>query len=213
MKISKLIVFSLVLCMGICGVSDFAEADLWVDEARGLVYDSDQNLTWLRDADYGYFRYHDSAVSWVNNLVYEGYDDWRLPVADSSCQGTYPAYNCSNSELGHLFYTELGNTAGGPLTNTGPFLDIVPSDGGPRNLSGMMWTGTFAYGRSPHYYVFDFNDGGQSIDVSGLEYQVWAVREGNSGITAPVVPEPISSILFITGGLLLSGRRFIRRQV
>ena len=67
------------------------------------------------------------AQAWVDNLVYGGFDDWRLPTtlqADSSCSSQYPhatgtisySYNCSGSELGHLFYDELGGTAGSPLS-------------------------------------------------------------------------------------------------
>jgi hypothetical protein len=49
------------------------------------------------------------AQAWAANLSYGGYDDWRLPTVTTSCLGD----NCtSGTELGHLFYNELGGTAG-----------------------------------------------------------------------------------------------------
>ena len=61
------------------------------------------------------------------------YDDWRLPsTVDGPCgygyDGTTTAgYNITSSEMGHLFYTELGNkgyydTTGNVLNQDGDYL-------------------------------------------------------------------------------------------
>lgn len=61
-------------------------------------------------------------------------NDWRLPTTlqpDPTCDdqggGDGYGYNCTGSEIGHLWYVELGNTAGVPMSNTGGFQNLQPS--------------------------------------------------------------------------------------
>lgn len=64
-----------------------ASATLW-DRGGGMIYDDVLNITLLQDANYaktsgyssnGQFQNWSDAVAWVDQLVYGGYDDWRLP--------------------------------------------------------------------------------------------------------------------------------------
>lgn len=59
-----------------------------IDRGNGMVYDTVLDITWLQDVMYartsgadadGVFNYQ-SANAWANNLVYNGFDDWRLPT-------------------------------------------------------------------------------------------------------------------------------------
>src|SRR5262245_36355567 len=73
---------------------------LLIVQGRGLIYDTNQNITWLQDAAYfvtqgnvpgdlGGRLWWDDATRWVDTLVYAGYDDWRLPATlqpDSTCE-------------------------------------------------------------------------------------------------------------------------------
>lgn len=129
------------------------------DRGNGMIYDSSQNITWLQDANYantsGYTTTNfagrmtwDQATAWADQLVYGGYDDWRLPSAGLSgtatCStaanyatcpdkfnGAYDtSYNNSRSEIGHLFL-ELDNKANYTING----IEVAPSERGFLNTT------------------------------------------------------------------------------
>jgi hypothetical protein len=115
------------------GLTTATEATL-IDRGNGLIYDTDQDLTWLQDANYaltsgyatqlggylmdGRMRWQE-AMDWVDGLNYGGYDDWRLPtVIDTGTIGANQGYSdtdagynvdTSASELAYMFHVNLGN--------------------------------------------------------------------------------------------------------
>lgn len=115
-------------------VSGAAQAAL-VDRGGGLIYDTDLNVTWLKDTNYAQTSGYDAdgrmtwsqAVTWADNLSYYDsvrnvtYSDWRLPATTPTDNGTndcnfaYSGTDCGynvnpvSSEMAHLYFTELGN--------------------------------------------------------------------------------------------------------
>lgn len=153
--------FSLFAVTALFGFSATPTDATLYDRGSGLIYDSDLNITWLQDANFAKTTGYDldgtmtwlQAMTWAANLTYYDsvrditYDDWRLPATTNlsypqyvfGYDGTTSAgYNISGSEMGHLYYTELGNksyfdTSGiGPqpgwgLTYREPFINIQTS--------------------------------------------------------------------------------------
>jgi hypothetical protein len=174
-----------------------AQASLF-DRGGGLIYDDDLTITWLANANVNGVMTWDNAMTWASNLSYYDsvrnvtYTDWRLPTSDT-CFGL----NCTGSEMGHLFYTELGGTAGSSiLSSTDPDLALFTNV-----QSSYYWSGTENAPDTNYAWFFGFVLGHQTANnKSGTGY-AWAVRPGD----VAAVPVPAAVWLFGSGLLGLAG--------
>lgn len=191
-----------------------------------LIYDDDLNITWY-DYTEPYSNWQ-TQMNWASGLSVSGgdfegvYDDWRLPTTvdgpyEWGYDGTTTAgYNITSSEMGHLYYIELENVGvfdefgnetscypGDCLTNTGVF----------QNLNGNSYWSSTRHLDTPDsskIWRLDTHFGSQYFDNETTNNYAIAVRTGD--VSSTVVPEPISSTLFIIGGGALGIRRFIKRK-
>ncbi|MDH4274049.1 MAG: DUF1566 domain-containing protein, partial [Gammaproteobacteria bacterium] len=86
--------FSIVM-MALTGAVTNAHAAL-VDNGNGTVTDSVSGLMWVKDANQLATANWSTAVASANNLVYAGFDDWRLPEK-SELEGLSGALRSSGS--------------------------------------------------------------------------------------------------------------------
>lgn len=152
-------------------------------------FDTTQNLTWIADWSFTKNLAFADAVKWAEGFALGGYDDWRLPVIvlPQPCQ----AYNCTDSEVGALWYSVLGSVAPGAETY-GPFRNVT---------RGPYW---LAPPDSPtRAWSFEFQSGFQGLAGRSETYVAIAVRDGD---TVPV-PEPATIGLLAMGLALMPFRR------
>ncbi|MER0203473.1 MAG: DUF1566 domain-containing protein [Nitrosomonas sp.] len=201
----------ILLCSGVFSVGLLANANAALETRLGglAVYDTDIDITWLADANYAKTSGYDAdgvlswpdAKAWAAGLSIEGVTGWRLPAADTSCTG----YNCNHSEMGHLFYDELGGIAGHSVPSSSFFSNIreylVSSD-------YFYWTGTeFAPDLG---WIFFFDGGRQAWGLDTPHYGfAWAVHDGDVG--AALVPEPEAYAMMSIGLLMLFGSRRLKQ--
>lgn len=177
-----------------------------IDRGGGLIYDTVLDISWLKDANNAKTSGYDAdgkmnwsaANSWAANLTYAGYNDWRLPTA-LNYDGSAPCYlyYCSGSEMGHLFYVDLGVHA---------FASILSSvDADLTKFSNVQsyfyWTGFQSVRDQGYAWLFANQSGGQGVNNENFEFYAWAVRDGDVASVA-TIPEPGTLALL---GLALTG--------
>lgn len=207
---------TLALVAGV-GFASTASSQLLSRAGGAMIYDTDQDITWLADANYAATQYKQScgklgaadgkmewakASQWVKDLTYGGYSDWRLPKSeqpDVSCDGQNPVelggfsfgFHCIGSELGHLFYGNADHGLGG---KAGKSIAKTHNDNYrlfhniAADIAGIYWHST-EWGAFPMIaYNFQTSDGFMNVNSKSVLIRVWPVRNGD------VADAPIPSI-------------------
>lgn len=135
------------------------------------------NLTYVLDAPY-------SSVNWTDS-------SWRLPTTSWTSGTSATGYDETESEMGHLYYVELGNQGGssGSLENTEDFVNLTGSE------NDTYWSMTIASETAA--YAFRMRGGYQSTHNKNNDNYGLAVRTGEIS----VVPVP-GTLLLLGSGLL-----------
>ena len=201
-----------------------AQASL-IARGGGMIYDTTYNITWLADMNYAQTSGYDAnglmlwaeATAWANNLVYGGFDDWRLPTlntSDTSCTNIfnpgfgfplqYYGYHCTGGELSHLFVTDLGNGIYKSVLNqAGDTAEQIANLALFSNVqSYSYWSGTEYAPHPVGAWNFGTNSGYQSPDYKSTALYAVAVRPGD-------VPEPQTLALAL---LALGAMAVVRRR-
>ena len=188
------------------GVYQGTHGIVWLDYTRRDVANVDPlSDTWQNQMAWANGLNGSGTYTITNYVLNTGYSmnwdgsSWRLPstVDNNSSLGT----NVTTAEMGHLYYTELGKPAGGPLGDPAPFTNLV---------SGVSsyWSGT-EYAITPgDAWDFDFSTGTHFVlNESGSNYAL-AVRPGLLETSA--VPEPSTYLLL---GISLGVVGYARRRL
>lgn len=176
-----------------------------VARSGGMVYDTVQNITWLQNWNTNGVMNWNTAYAWADNLVYGGFSDWRLPTS-LNADGTGPscsAFNCSGSEMGHMFYNEFGATAGNSILSGSNAANLALFTNVQSNI---YWSGT-EYALSPaDAWDFYTDSGAQSLFGKGLALYAVAVRTGDVAASVPE-PQTLALALLALGATMVARRR------
>ena len=162
-----------------------ADADLAASKSFGLPVGSSSSSTAISINKDGTMNYP-TAVAWIaamNAADYLGHDNWRLPDSNNNAAGYYHSVNVVGqpfySEMGELYYTELGGQAGSTV------LDTAPNDPDSRLFQnfqpGLYWSETSNMDQSGNtgHKTFSFGNGYEGGNYDADQWFVIPVFDGN----------------------------------
>jgi hypothetical protein len=230
-----------VAAAAIVALTGAAHAAL-IDRGGGMIYDTTRNITWLANMNYAFTSGYaatnvggagsneiradgrmgwDAAVAWAGQLVYGGFDDWRLPTlnpADTTCGESfnpglgfpvqYFGFGCTGGELSGLFVTDLGNKPGESVLNqVGDTVEQIANLALFSNVQSFdYWSGT-EYAPEPFSaWLFSTFDGSQVYDGKLVALYAVAVRPGDVTASVPE-PQTLALVLLALGATAVARRR------
>ena len=175
----RIFIFAMMVSL-VLGLATSSHAEL-IDRGAGMIYSTDLDITWLKDANYAKTSGYDDdglmtwpeAMEWAETLVYGGYDDWRLPTFDPD--NPSPCYVSTLHEMRYLLYTELGNDCRTSGYDFGPFVNVMP--GYPVEYNEWYWSGT-DFDRF-NAWRFSLESGLGETHTKAEGFYAWAVRDGD----------------------------------
>lgn len=198
-----------------------------INRGGGLIYDDVLNITWMQDANFltgsnstSNFVNHATATSLLDALVFQGYDDWRLPTIDpengsafdfgfSFDGSTDRGFNSQTqfSELAHMFHNNLANTSffsesgvnmqpGSEIFNSGFTDGLSGLNYSFANIGLSYWTNVANDPINNAAWGFNFRTfgniatGEQQLLSISSGLGAWAVRDGDVNDTLNVNNPP-----------------------
>ena len=118
-----------------------------------------------------------------------------------------PAYNCTGSELGNMFYGDINHGLGGVANTSITTTHNANYDLFTNIQSSVYWSGT-EYAPDPNdAWLFSTSNGYQLNASKDGNFYAWAVRSGD----VAAVPEPGVMGLLGIGALAWAGTKARRR--
>ncbi len=199
MAIKRVLLAGVALCVALCCVSG-AQAALVAGDGGQTVYDTVHDVTWLADANlaatktFGVSEINrDGSMSWetaqswiaaMNAANYLGTNRWRLPetqLPDEGCsqrpKSAAFGYGCTGSQMGDLFYTQLGGEKGSTIE-----LKHNASYERFKNFQQYLYWSSTLWTRVPNSaFSFSFGNGFQGTNVYANDMYVIPVAPGKIG--------------------------------
>jgi len=215
--------WKLALAVGLLSLGSTAQAAL-IMRSAGMVYDDVLNITWAPANLWGQTGNWQEALDWADQLVYAGFDDWRLASmsvsnlnAATGIGATDDPVNClaateeecRDNELAYNYYYNL--TPAGETPPTVLSTDLTGDQDPFTGIRPHYYSGT-EYATEPLFawaFLYDggYQGDGAKVDDTLYDLSAWAVRAGD----VAAAPVPGTALLMALGLLGLGAGRQKRR--